>query len=125
MLIDTTNTVASTLALQTRQCTEILALLEKINTKLGVIMSEDAAIQAVTAAMQGDVANLTTLMSQVASTLATALSEIGSSSTNSVSPETVTALQNQQAALDAAVQAAQNQASTEAGQVTPPAPPTA
>ena len=82
-----------------------------------MIMSQDAAIQAVTAAMQGDITALGGTMTQVASTLATAISEINSSPTNSVSDATLQALQAAQGQMDAAVQAAQDQATTEAGSV--------
>jgi hypothetical protein len=123
MLIDTDGTVAAALAKIGRQLGELLSGQASIEHKLGEIMSQDAAIQAVTAAMQGDITALGTTMTQVASTLATAIGEINQSPTNSVSDATLQALQDAQGQMDAAVQAAQSQAATEAGSVPPVNPP--
>jgi|SRR5580704_1074801 hypothetical protein len=125
MLIDTDGIVAAALGKVERQLTEVLSSLATMNHKLGEIMSTDAAVQAVTAAMQGDLATLTGVMQQVASTLATAISEASGNPDNSVSDATLQALQGAQAQVDAFTQAAQQQANTEAGQVTPPAAPPA
>jgi prophage DNA circulation protein len=126
MLIDTDGTVAAALGTLRRQLSELIVTCASMDRKMGVIMSEDAGIEAVVTDIAAQVTNLTAAMQSVSATLATALAEAATNG-NTVSPQTITDLQNAQIQLDTAVSAAQAQASTEASSVTPPpaAPPTA
>jgi hypothetical protein len=83
--------------------------LQAINTKLEFIMSEDAAIQAVTADIQADVTAITANVATIQAALTAALAD-------AVQPSTVSALQAAQAALDSL-------SSTVAGDATSDAPP--
>jgi broad-specificity NMP kinase len=114
MLFDTSNTVASNLSFIRVQLSEIIK-------KLGVIMSEDAAVEAVVTDIQAQETSLAAVMQSVSATVATLLSEATANNGN-ISAATLAALQAEQAKMDAAVAAAQAQASTEAAEV-PPLPP--
>ncbi len=87
-------------------------------------MSEDAAVQAVTADIQVQLQNLAAVMASVSATVTTLLGEAQANSGN-VSQVTLDALASAQGQLDAAVAAAQAQAADEAAAVPPPVPPTA
>ena len=77
-----------------RVLTDIDAQLAKINEKLGVLMSEDAAVAAAAQDLQADAAALTTAVTALQA-LITAVQA------DTVSPATLTALQAAQAAVDA------------------------
>lgn len=124
MYIDTDGAVQRALEAIACQLAELNRTLASVNHRLGVIMSEDAAVEAVVTDIQAQVANITAVMQQVSSTLASALAEAAAGG-NTLSPQTVSDLQAAQATLDSAVSAAQAQAASEASQVTPPATPPA
>ena len=94
-----------------------------INHKLGVIMSEDAAVQAVTADIQAQLTAVTNALSSIASTVAELVADVSSNPT-SVSPATVSALQAASGSLDQLAAAAAQQATAEASEVPPPPPAT-
>jgi enamine deaminase RidA (YjgF/YER057c/UK114 family) len=122
MLLDTTDIVASSLTAMSHQLRTVLANQALILKKLGVIMSDDAAIQAVTADVEQQVAAEGTVMSEVADVVDQLLSEV-SSGTASVSPATLAALQAAQSHLDTAMGSAEQQVAAEQAEAAPPAPP--
>jgi hypothetical protein len=73
---------------------KILALLAQLNEKVDKLMSEDAAVAAAAADLTADAASLTTAVTALQG-LITAVSA------ENVSPATITALQQAQAAVDA------------------------
>jgi hypothetical protein len=85
---------------------------ESFDKKLEQIMSEDAAIQAVTADIQADVATITAALPTIQAALTAALAD-------AVQPSTVTALQSAQSALDSLTATVSSDASSDA----PPAAP--
>lgn len=88
------------------------------------IMSQDDTVAAVAADIEARVTDLTNVMGSVKGTVDQLLAEVASG-TSSVSPATLSRLQSDQATLDAAISAAQQQASDEAtaANPAPPAPP--
>jgi hypothetical protein len=85
--------------------------LEAINDKLEKIMSEDAAVQAVTADILADEQAITTSLTTIQAALTAAQAD-------AVQPSTLTALQSAQAALDTLTATANSDASAD----TPAAP---
>ena len=83
-----------------RVLTEISAQYAQINEKLGVLMSEDAAVAAAAQDLQADAAALTTAVTALQG-LVTALQAEVASNPDVVQPATLTALQAAQAAVDA------------------------
>ena len=83
-----------------RVLTEISAQNAQINEKLGVLMSEDAAVAAAAADLTADAAALTTAVTALQG-LVTALQAEVASNPDVVQPATLTALQAAQAAVDA------------------------
>lgn len=125
MLIDTGGLVEATLKTLQRQLSELIVSHASIDRKLGVIMSEDAAVEAVVTDVLAQVTSLTATMQSVSATVATLLAE-ATANGGQISQQSITDLQNAQAQLDAAVSAAQTQAASEASSVpAPPAPPAA
>jgi hypothetical protein len=80
---------------------------EELNRKLEIIMSEDSAIQAVTADISADVATITAAIPTIQSALTAALAD-------AVQPSTVSSLQAAQAALDSLTQTVSSDAASDA-----------
>jgi hypothetical protein len=96
--------------------TGMQAVLTDINGKLATIMSEDAAVAAVTADLAAQMSALQAALSSIATSNAAILADLQA---GGVTPATITALQNQQQALDSLASGATAQAATEAGKVPP------
>jgi hypothetical protein len=92
----------------------IRAQLGRIEKNTEDIMSEDAAIQAVTADVQADVEAITANVATIQAALSAALAD-------AVQPSTVSALQAAQAALDSLNTTVAGDATTDAPPATPPA----
>jgi hypothetical protein len=92
--------------------------LSLLAAQIGVIMSEDTAAAGVAASLTTDAASLTTAVSALQG-LVTTLTEDVNNNPDAVSPATMTALQNAQAAVDAIRETASGDVTAD----TPPAPP--
>jgi hypothetical protein len=89
------------------QLADIRAQLGRMDEKLEKIMSEDAAVQAVTSDIQADVAAITASLGTIQSAITAALAD-------AVQPSTVSALQAAQAALDSLTATAASDATADA-----------
>lgn len=104
-----------------RAIQQIQASQARTERMLTQIMSQDDQIAAVAGDIETQITNLTNVMASVKGTVDQLLAEVASG-TSSVSAATLTRLQSDQATLDAAITAAQQQASDEASSANP-APP--
>jgi hypothetical protein len=105
-----------------RKLSSIQSSLVTIEGMLNKIMSQDAAVAAVAADIENRVTDLANVMASVKGTVDQLLGEVANG-TSSVSAETLARLQSDQAALDAAISAAQIQATDEATAANPAPPP--
>lgn len=96
------------------QLADIRAQLGRIEKNTEHIMTEDAAIQAVTTDVQADVEAITANVATIQAALTAALAD-------AVQPSTVSALQAAQAALDSLNTTVAGDATTDAPPATPPA----
>jgi hypothetical protein len=100
----------------------IVAELNKMNERLGSIMSEDAAVQEVTADLGEDVTELTAAFQSIAASFAT-LSANAASGDDQLSPSSLAALQAIQAQVDSLTTSGTAQAASEAAEAGTPAAP--
>ena len=98
------------------QAADISSKLDQALAYLRTIMSEDAAIQASTAAEAQDIATIRAALTSIAESNTVILNMLKN---QTVTPETIRALTDQQAQLDALAAAAAQQAADEAAQVPP------